>query len=86
MEEYGVKDFRDMEIEHNMDYLWDLYLELGICSEDALMLVTNINGYNSETMADVLYATTGLSSLEQLCEEYELTPDTNPDLFYDTEA
>ena len=34
-----------------------------------LCLVTDINGYNEETMLDVLYARTGYRNFEQLEEE-----------------
>jgi len=81
MRDYYVKNFYDFDYARNLDYIWDLYIELGICSEETLRVVTSINGYNAETMQDILYATIGLRSLEQLCDEYELTIETNPDLF-----
>ena len=48
--------------------LWDYMLNNGIASEETLQVVTNINGYNLETLEDVLYATTGYRSLKQLQE------------------
>lgn len=74
-----MKDFEDLEL----DTIWDLYLTLNICSEETLQVVTNINGYNLDTMKDILYATVGLRSIEQVIDEWGLTPDTFPDLFDD---
>lgn len=33
-------------------------------SEETLQVVTDINGYNEETMLDILYAVTGLREFE----------------------
>ena len=38
-------------------------------SEEALALVTNINGYSIDTLNDVIYSIFGYHSLEQLKEE-----------------
>lgn len=48
-----------------MDREWDKLLLLGV-SEQTLQIVTAINGYNSTTLNDVLYAHTGYRSFEQL--------------------
>ena len=45
--------------------MWDALLDLGVC-EQALQIVTSINGYNEETMLDVLYAHTGYRNFDQL--------------------
>lgn len=45
--------------------MWDKLEELGV-SEQTLQIVTSINGYNRETMDDVLYAHTGLRSFDQI--------------------
>ena len=74
-----MKDFEDLEL----DTIWDLYLTLNICSEETLQVVTSINGYNLATMKDILYATTGLRSIEQVIDEWGLTPDSDPELFDD---
>jgi hypothetical protein len=79
MEEYSVKDFEEL----SLDQLWDLFIDFNICSEESLQLVTNINGYNYEAFKDILYVTFGLRSLEQLVEEFDITPDDNPELFYE---
>jgi hypothetical protein len=44
---------------------WDTLIDLGV-SEDTLRVVTSINGYSVDTLEDVLYATTGYRSFEQL--------------------
>ncbi len=53
------------------DTLWDYLLENNHASEETLKIVTSINGFTLETLEDVLYATTGYNSLEQLQEEEE---------------
>lgn len=45
--------------------MWDALLTQGV-SEQTLQIVTSINGYNRETMEDVLYAATGYRSFDQL--------------------
>lgn len=77
MEDYYVKDFTDLDL----DTIWDLFLDYNVCSEEALSLITSINGYNTDTMADVLYAAWGLRSLEQFVDECQITPEDRPDLF-----
>ncbi len=79
MEEYSVKDFEEL----SLDQLWDLFIDYNICSEESLQLVTNINGYNYEAFKDILYVTFGLRSLEQLVYEFDITPEDNPELFYE---
>lgn len=51
-----------------VDQAWDTLLELGV-SEETLQVVTDINGYNLNTMEDVLYAKFGYRSFDQLDEE-----------------
>lgn len=38
--------------------MWDELVSMGV-SEQTLQIVTDINGYNEQTMHDVLYAFTG---------------------------
>ena len=82
MENYYVKDFDELDL----DTIWDLFLDYSICSEETLRVITSINGYNLETLKDVLYATAGLRSLEQFVEQYEIDPEDRPDLFYDDDS
>ena len=53
-------------IKMKMEEMWDYLIESGIATYDELCLVTCINGYNEETMLDVLYARTGYRNFEQL--------------------
>jgi len=48
--------------------LWDLLLETGVATEDELQTVTNINGYNQETLEDVLFIKTAWRGYEQATE------------------
>ena len=55
----------DIDIESTWDYLVDT----GIATEKELQLITNINGYNMESLNDVIYVKTGYRTAEQLQEE-----------------
>jgi len=59
---------------------YDFLIDSGIVSEDALQLVTNINGLSIDTLDSVLYATTGYHALDQLTDEYDLNE------FFDEDA
>ena len=48
-----------------LNEMWDSLLEEGV-SEETIQVVTSINGYNREAMEDILYATTGYRSFDQL--------------------
>lgn len=48
--------------------LWDYLIDNELASEDTLITITNINGYNLDTLEDVLYSVTGYRSLEQIQE------------------
>lgn len=65
-----------------MDQIWDFFINYDICSEETLNVVTSINGYSPETMADILYATTGLRNIEQVIDEFGLDPE---DFGFDSE-
>lgn len=49
----------------NLTDKWDLLVEMGV-SEETLDIITSINGYNLQTLEDVLYAKFGYRSFEQL--------------------
>jgi hypothetical protein len=55
----------DSDTMSDKDQRWDELMEMGV-SEETLRIVTNINGYSLETLEDVLYATTGYRSFDQL--------------------
>ncbi len=47
---------------------WDVLISHNIATEEELKLVTSINGYNLDTLDDVLYVRTAYRSLEQYLE------------------
>lgn len=49
----------------NNNEMWDALLERGV-SEQTLQIITSINGFNEETLKDVLYAHTGYRDFDQL--------------------
>lgn len=52
---------------------WNMWLvECDVATQDEIDLVTDINGWNEESMLDILFARTGLRDIEQFCEEYNL--------------
>ena len=55
----------------NTDTIWDAIIECGIATEEELELVTAINGYNSDTLNDVIYVRTGYRNIEQLLEDWQ---------------
>jgi hypothetical protein len=52
--------------------IWDLLESLDIANDAEMGLVTDINGYSEETLMDIVYARTGLRSLEQVASEYDV--------------
>ena len=44
---------------------WDFLLEMGI-SEETLQTVTDINGYNMESMESILYSRFGYNDFEEM--------------------
>lgn len=44
---------------------WDKLLEIGV-EEQTLQVVTAINGYNHETLEDILYCITGYRDFNEL--------------------
>lgn len=51
-----------------VELAWENLVNLGV-SEETLRIITAINGYNMETMEDVLYVVTGYRTFDQLEEE-----------------
>jgi len=45
--------------------MWNVLLEMGV-EEQTLNIITDINGYNEETLQDVLYAYAGYRDFDQL--------------------
>lgn len=53
------------------DELWDKLIDHNIANEEELKLITQMNGYNEDTLNGVLYARTAYKSIEQF-EEAEV--------------
>ena len=49
--------------------IWDAIIEYGIATDEELLLVTAIDGYNEDTLNDVIYVRTGYRNIEQLLDE-----------------
>ena len=47
----------------DVNTMWDRLIEMGV-AEETLRVVTCINGYNEETLYDVLYAVFGVRSFD----------------------
>ena len=57
-----------IKMENTIETIWDYLLDYNIATEEELKLVTNINGYNIESLESVIYARTGYKNIEQLQE------------------
>ena len=55
-----------------LDFIYTILIEYGVAEDMELQLVTTINGYSKSTLLDVLYARTGLRTLDQLLAEEDL--------------
>ena len=55
--------------ELTLDELWDELVEVGLFTEAELDLLTNINGYNIETLNDAIYARYGYRDYDQMMNE-----------------
>lgn len=45
---------------------WEYLTDYRIATDEELRLITSINGYNEETLNDVLYVRTGYHSIDQM--------------------
>ena len=54
---------------YNIEYIWDRIVEMEIATDEELSLVTSINGYNEESLNDIIYIRTGYRDIVQLMEE-----------------
>ena len=71
VDEQHSKQEKEIKIMTN-DEFFDFLVEYGIATEEEILLVSKINGYNEETLNDILYVRTGNRSVEQFLEEIEL--------------
>ncbi len=54
--------------ELSLQEYWNKIIELGIATNEELQLITDINGYNFESLNDVIYSRTGYRDLFQVLE------------------
>ena len=59
----GYMEGRKME---EIERMWDWLVDMGIATHEEIKLITQINGYNIETLNDVLFARTGYRDREQM--------------------
>lgn len=57
------------QYEDEVIYTWDKLVDMGLFTDRELELITNINGYNIDTLNDAIYARYGYRSLDQMLEE-----------------
>ena len=57
---------------NDVESIWDYLVDKGIATEQELILVTYINGYNIESLNDIIYVRTGYRNAEQLQEDEEI--------------
>ena len=50
----------------NIESVWTLLVDMGVATDEELQLVTSINGYNIDTLNDIIYVRTGYHDMEQL--------------------
>ncbi len=55
----------------NVEQAWDFLIDTGRVTEEALVLVTTINGHSLETLNKVAYVHFGVASVEKLKTETE---------------
>lgn len=55
----------------NVDMMYEILLDCDIATEDEINLVTKINGWNEQSMLDILYVRTGYTDFTQLAEELD---------------
>ena len=59
------------DIDIDIQSTWKYLVDQGIATEQELILVTYINGYNMESLNDIIYVRTAYHDVEQLQEEDE---------------
>ena len=60
----------------NLEQYYSYLLDYELVSQETLDIITSINGYNEETLDDVLYCVSGYRDIEQYL-EYEDTDTYN---------
>lgn len=68
-EHNSIEVTEDEDEPMTVDEMQDYLIDYGIATQAEINLVCNINGYNEETMRNILCARTGYRSFEQFKEE-----------------
>lgn len=68
----------------NLEIYYNYLIDYEIVSQETLDIITSINGYNEETLNDVLYCVSGYRNIEQYL-EYEDT-ETYREYYVDNES
>ena len=63
--DYVLPDEEEYEEPLSVEEMWEMLLTMGV-SEEVLSVVTAINGYNEESMEDILYVKFGYRGFDQL--------------------
>ena len=63
--DYELPDEEEYEEPLSIEEMWEMLLTMGV-SEEVLSVVTAINGYNEESMEDILYVKFGYRGFDQL--------------------
>lgn len=58
------------EMSRNIEDVWGLLVDMEIATDEELQLITSINGYNIDSLNDVIYVRTGYHDIEQLKMEW----------------
>ena len=56
-------------MDKTINEVWDLLIEYGVATQEELELITCINGYDIDTLNDVIYVRTGYRNIEQIQDE-----------------
>lgn len=59
----------DDDNDANCDGLWSLIIDYELATQAELELVTAINGYNMQSLLDIIYYRCGLRGIDQLVDE-----------------
>ena len=57
-----------MKTTEQLNHMYDTILELGIAIREELELVTSINGFNEQSLNDIVYVREGYQTLDQFVE------------------
>jgi len=55
----------------DIEEAWDILISYNVATEEELKLIVCINGYNLQTLNDVLFARTGYRDINQFLESME---------------